>query len=156
MANAVSLSAGGIAMGWFKRAAGWQRLWLLASLAAFAIGVVWLPRFFEKDGLARLAEQRARVVAEFDLPACEPVRSIPYTALPPVPAGAPCHDLYVWRKTVTEKLPLVLNHVLFPMDARRREIWLDGAMKGAALAALISALLYAALYRRYRRRASQQ
>lgn len=156
MANPVSLSAGGIAMGWLKRAAGWQRLWLLASLAVLAIGLVWLPRVFEKDALARLAEQRARVVSEFDWPACEPVRSIPYTALQPVPAGAPCHDLYLWRKTVTEKLPLVLNHVLFPMDARRREIWLDGAMKGAAIAAFVSALLYGVLHRRYRRSASEQ
>jgi hypothetical protein len=156
MVNAVSLSAGGIAMGWFKRAAGWQRLWLLISLAVLAMAVVWLPGHFEKDELTRLAEQRARVVAEFDLPACEPVRSIPYTTLQPVPVGAPCHDLYVWRKTVTEKLPLVLNHVLFPMDARRREIWLDGAMKGAALAAFVSALLYAALHWRSRRRMMQQ
>lgn len=143
-------------MGWFKRAAGWQRLWLLVSVALLAAGVVWLPGVIEKDALGRLAEQRARVVAEFDLPVCEPVRSIPYTVLPPIPAGAPCYDIYVWRKTVTEKLPLIPNHVLFPMDARRREIWLEGALKGTAFAALVSVLLYGVLRSRHRRRAMQQ
>lgn len=143
-------------MNWFKRAAGWQRLWLVASLAALALGVAWFPGQVEKGPLAQLAEQRARVVADFDLPVCLPVRSTPYTQLAPIPPGAPCHDIYVWRRNVTEKLPLILNHVLFPMDAHRREIWFTGAIKGALFAALASALLYAGLFMAHRHRARQQ
>ena len=48
MANAVSLSAGGIAMGWFKRAAGWQRFWLLAMFlfgCTFTAPDHWRPYF---------------------------------------------------------------------------------------------------------------
>lgn len=138
--------------GWWKRAAAWQRLWLAGTVLALAAGLFVLPSMLEKASLERLAAERARVVADFDRPECLPVRATPYTQLAAVPEGAPCHEIYVWRKTVTEKLPLILNHVLFPMDARRREILVAGALKGAAMAVLVSAFLYAGLFAAARRR----
>lgn len=139
--------------GWIRRAAGWQRLWLAGTALAFAGGLVLLPSMLERQRFEALAAERARVIADFDRPECLPVRATPYTQLAPVPEGAPCREIYVWRKDVTEKLPLVLNHVLFPIDAHRREIWFAGALKGAAAAAFASALLYAALFATMRRRA---
>ena len=133
-------------MGWFKRAAKWQKLWFIISVLALAAGVAWLPGLLEKDALSRLAEARARVVTQIDWPACQPVRGTPYSQLPPIAEGAPCYDIYVWRKDVTEKLPLTLNNILFPMDAFKREIWFSGALRGAGFAALASALLYAGLF----------
>ena len=50
-----------------------------------------------------------------------------------------------------EKLPLILNNVLFPMDAHRREIWFDGALKGVGFAALGALLFYVALFLAKRR-----
>lgn len=154
--EAGSLGAGGIMAGWFKRAAGWQRLWLLGSLAAWALCIWALPARFETSAFAQLAEARARVVADFDKPECMPVRSTPYPQLAPVPAGAPCHEMYVWRKDVREKLPLILEHVTFAMDSHRREIWVTGAVKATGVAALLSVLLYALFFLMMRPRAEQQ
>lgn len=137
---------------WLKRAAGWQRLWLLATMLAFAAGLFLAPPMIERVRLEQLAAGRARVVADFDHAECAPVRSTPYTQLAPVTEGARCYDIYVWRRNVTEKLPLIINNVLFPIDAHRREILFAGAMKGAAAAALFSALLFAALFALARRR----
>ena len=128
-----------------KRLAGWQKLWLAASLVMLAAGMAWLPGILERPALNQLAEARARVIADFEKPECLPVRSTPYTQLAPIPAGAPCHEIYIWRKDVKEKLPLILTNVLFPMDAHRREIWFDGAIEGAGFAALGSLLLYGLL-----------
>ena len=92
-----------------KGLAGWQKLWLAASLVMLAAGVAWLPGILERPALAQLAEARARVIADFEKPECLPVRSTPYTQLAPVPAGAPCH---AWS-------PMVLTRVLSPSAIRR-------------------------------------
>lgn len=139
-------------IGWWKRAVGWQRLWLLSTLLAFGAGLYILPALLEQVRLDRLAAERARVIADFERPECLPVRATPYTQLAPVPEGAPCHEMYVWRRNVTEKLPLVLTHFLFPIDAHRREILFSGMLKGAAVAALVSALLFGGLFAASRRR----
>jgi hypothetical protein len=133
-------------MGLWKRAAGWQRLWALGSALVLAGALFWLPAWLEKEALSELAAARGRVVAQIDLPACQPVRGTPYSQLAPIAAGAPCYDIYVWRKDVTEKLPLTLNNILYPMDAHKREIWFAGAMRAAAWAAFASLLLYGALF----------
>lgn len=143
-------------MGWFKRAAAWQRLWLWASLAVAALCVWVLPPFFEKTQFTQLADVRARVIADFEKPDCVPVRNTPYPQLAPIPAGAPCHEIYVWRKDVREKLPLILEHVTFAIDAHRREIWVQGAMKALGVAALLAGLLYGLFFVMRRPRAEQQ
>lgn len=154
--GAGSLGAGGIMVGWFKRAAAWQRLWLVGSFAALALCLWALPARFENSAFAQLSEARARVVADFDKPECLPVRSTPYPQLAPVPAGAPCYEMYIWRKDVREKLPLILEHVTFAMDAHRREIWVTGALKATGVAALVSVLLYGLFFVFMRPRAEQQ
>lgn len=134
-----------------KRLEGWQRLWLAASLLMLGVAIVWLPGVLERKALVELAEARTRVIADFEKAECLAVRSTPYTQLTPIPAGAPCFEIYIWRKDVKEKLPLILNNVLFPIDAHRREILFDGAMKGVGLAALGSLLLYAGFFLAKRR-----
>lgn len=134
-----------------KRLQGWQKLWLAASVVMLGLGIIWLPGILERPALTQLAEARSRVLADFDRPECLPVRATPYTQLAPIPAGAPCHEIYIWRKDVKEKLPLILNNVLFPMDAHRREIWFDGALKGVGFAALGALLFYVALFLAKRR-----
>jgi hypothetical protein len=127
---------------WIKNSNGWQRLWLVGSLAGLFYFSLIMP-ITETNLRSSYWNERHRVLTEESKkPECAAYMNLPLNQLVTPPFMEGCYHIYSHREVSKNKQPITLNSVKDELDSDYRKLLLDWFLVGTLLATLLSALVY--------------
>lgn len=130
---------------WIQNSNGWQRLWLVSSVAGVLyFSLVW--PFTENSSGNQYRYQRLRdIEAEMSKPECAVYMSQPFSQLaqPNFPTkGEGCYYIYTHRKFLAGNMTITKEKYLNDFESEYRQRLVETSVAGFLMATTLSALLY--------------
>ena len=130
---------------WVQRTNGWQRLWLVGSVAGFIYLCLFLPIRETNLSTSYWNNKFSRLSVESRKPECDPYMNLPLDQLAEPPFNEGCYNIYIHRQIWLDNQPsrpFTLKSVNDEMNSEYQKLLLEWFGIGAVLTTLISAITY--------------
>ena len=127
---------------WIQNSNGWQRLWLVGSVAGFIYFSLFMPIRETNLSTSYWNDRFSRLTEESRKPECAAYMNLPINQLVAPPYMEGCYSIYLHREVSKDKQAITLKSVNDEFNADYRKILLQWIGIGTVLTALLSALAY--------------
>ena len=127
---------------WIQNSNGWQRLWLLGSVAGFIYFSIFMP--FRETNLSTSYwnDKFSRLTEESRKPECAAYMNLPINQLVEPSYMEGCYSIYLHREVSKDKQPITLKSVNDEFNSDYRKILFEWFGIGTVFMTLLSALVY--------------